>query len=194
MNSSNDTTISTQTNQPHTATFQLVSTWSYDADSYQNPSSWVPLVNSVPSPIVLECLPSTHAQHQGPSRPLSYSEFVERTEHHWESLGNDVSSVPLKGWLRLAQSIRRDAKNFDEQGDFESAFVEYAKVATIVLKKIPSHPDYRVLLSTKHRHNMGLVSYFRPIAHVCGSVGRMHFPYESECIDDFIFRIHHDLH
>ena len=189
MNSSNDTAISAQTNQPRAATLQHGST-----RSYQNPTL-APFVNSVPSPIALGCLPSppSHAQFQGPSRPLSYSELVERTEHHWESLEN-VSSKPLKGWLLLAESIRIDAKNFVKQGDLESAFVEYAKVATVILKKIPAHPDYRVILSTKHRHNIGLVSYFYPIAHVCGLVGRMHFPYGFECIDEFIFRVHHDLH
>ena len=174
MNSSNDTAISAQTNQ-RTATFQHGST-----RSHQNPT-WTPYENSDPWPtgIALGCLPSppSHAQLQGPSRPLPYSEFVERTEHHWESLEN-VSSKPLKGWLRLAESIRGDAKNFYKQGDLESAFVEYAKAATIVLKKVPAHPDYRVLLSTKQRHNMGLVSYLHPIAHVCRSVG-------PSSLDDF---------
>jgi len=81
------------------------------------------------------------------------TELAERAK---QILGEDPR--PFKAWLRIAENARRDAKSFQEQGDLESAFVEYAKAATIVLEKIPSHPDYRVLLSTTQRHNMGLKS------------------------------------
>jgi hypothetical protein len=51
--------------------------------------------------------------------------------------------------------------------------VEYAKAATIVLEKIPGHPEYRVLLSTTQRHNMGLVRYLYSLGpHKCASVGQ----------------------
>jgi hypothetical protein len=144
MNSPYDTGTSAQTSD----TFQHGSTW-----SYQNPTSNF-------NPFVLDWLRSLlgGAQLQETSRPLSYSEFIERTEHHWQSLKND--SKPLKVWLRLAESIYKDAKIFDRQVDLESAFVEYAKAATIVLEKIPAHTDYRVPLGTTQLHNMGLVSYF----------------------------------
>ena len=113
-------------------------------------------------------------QHQAPpSRPYSIGELAERAK---QILGEDPK--PFKAWLRIAENARRDAKGFQELGDLESAFVEYAKAATIVLEKIPAHPDYRVLLTTTQRHNMGLVSYLYLTARDCGSNGRVHFSYE----------------
>jgi hypothetical protein len=150
MNSSYDTDSSAQTSQFRPDTFQHGST-----RFYQSPT-WAPS-NFVPSPFVRDWLQSLPAQLQQTSRPLAYSELIERTEHQWQSLKDD--SRPLKSWLRLAESICRDAKSFDKRADLESAFVEYARAATILLEKIPEHPDYRVLLSTK-RYVMGLVSSF----------------------------------
>lgn len=79
-----------------------------------------------------------------------------------QSLGNEAR--PFKTWLRIAESARRDAQSYQEEGDLESAFIETARAATIVLEKIPSHPDYRILLTPVQRHNMGLVSYLNPLA------------------------------
>ncbi|KAH9974434.1 hypothetical protein BGW80DRAFT_1304054 [Lactifluus volemus] len=111
---------------------------------YQNPIS-VPSIppQSRPGPI-----PS---QLQEPSRPHSIVELAERARL---SLGDDPR--PFKSWLRIAENARREAKGLQDQGDLESAFVEFARAATIVLEKIPAHPDYRVLLTPTQRHNMGL--------------------------------------
>ncbi|KAN0109034.1 hypothetical protein V8E52_009668 [Russula decolorans] len=150
-----DNDISAQTSQLRPATVQHGST-----RSYQNPTR-APS-NSILSPVILSsALRSLPTQHQETSRPLSHSELIERTKHHWQSLRND--SKPLKDWLRLTESIRRDAKVFQKQGDIKSAFVEYTKASTIVHEKIPAHPDYRVLLSAKHRRNLSLVSHFYPV-------------------------------
>jgi hypothetical protein len=127
---------------------------------------------------------SAPPQLPAPSRPHSIAELAERAK---QSVGYDVR--PFKTWLRIAENARRDARSFNEQGDLDSAFVEYAKAATIVLEKIPSHPDYRVLLSTTQRHNMGLVSYFYSLGpHTCASVGQVHVPYEciKECISAWL--------
>ena len=149
MNSSHDTDVSAQTNQLRSATFQRSST-----RSYQNPT-WAPS-NFVPSPVVRDSSPSpAHWQLQGTSRPHTIGELAERVK---QILGENPR--PIKAWLRIAENARRDAKSFQEQGDLESAFVEYAKAATCVLEKIPADPDYRVVLSTRQRHNIGLVSYF----------------------------------
>jgi hypothetical protein len=145
-----------QSSQFRTATYQPG-----PAQIHQNP-------NSAPSNVAHSAPPPS--QHQTPpSRPHSIGELVERVK---QTLGEDPRS--FKAWLRIAENARRDAKSFQEQGDLESSFVEYAKAATIVLEKIPAHPDYRVLLSTRQCRNVGLVSYFYPIAHDCGSVGRVH--------------------
>ena len=69
----------------------------------------------------------------------------------------------LLGRLRMAGSARRDAKSFQEQGDFESAFIDFTRAAMIVLQRIPSHPDYRDLTLTQ-RNAMGLVSCLHLLA------------------------------
>ena len=141
MNSSYDTNPSSQTSQLRPTTSQ-----------HGSAGAW-----AFASPVVRDWLRSHPAQLQGTSRLPSYSELTKRTEHHWQSLKND--SKTLKGWLRLAESIHRGAKNFHKQGDLESSFVEYKKASTIVHEKIPAHPDYRVLLSTKQRGSISLVSH-----------------------------------
>ena len=70
-----------------------------------------------------------------------------------------LSDIPTSTWLRIAENARQDAKSFYELGDVKSAFVEYGKATIILLKKIPGHPDYRVLPSTTQRQNIDVVSY-----------------------------------
>jgi len=140
MNSSYATDMFSQSSQFHPATYQPGYT-----RFYQDP-------NSAQSNVAHPAPPPP--QHQAsPSRPYSIRELAERAK---QILGDNPR--PFKAWLRIAETARRDAKSFQEQGDLESAFMEYAKAATIVLEKIPAHLDYRVLLSTTQRHNMGLVS------------------------------------
>jgi STAM-binding protein len=116
----------------------------FQPDPYQNPTSASPTQPTFAPP----------SQPQAASRPHSIAELAEYAK---QTLGDDYK--PFKAWLRIAENARRDAKVFQEQGDLDSAFVEYAKAATIVLEKIPAHNDYRVLLNATQRHNMGLVSY-----------------------------------
>jgi STAM-binding protein len=144
MNSSYSADAYSQPAQFHPATFLQVQP--DPTRVYQNPTS-IPsnLPQSRPGPPLF--------QPQEPPRPHSIAELAEHAKH---SLGDDTR--PFKSWLRIAENARRDAKSFQEQGDLESAFIEFARAATIVLEKIPTHPDYRVLLSSTQRHNMGLVS------------------------------------
>ncbi|KAF8261679.1 hypothetical protein EI94DRAFT_1468512, partial [Lactarius quietus] len=61
-------------------------------------------------------------------------------------------------WLRLAESAERNARKFQKEGNLESAYIEFARAATILLEKVPSHPEYGVLLTSTERHDIGLVS------------------------------------
>ena len=159
MASSYGTDVFSQITQFRPATFQPG-----PATVYQNP-------NLAPSNHAQAAPPPS--QPQASSRPHSIAELAERAK---QTLGEDAR--PFKAWLRIAENARRGAKSLYEQGDLESAFVEYAKAATIVLEKIPAHPDYRVLLSTTQRHNMGLVRYFSSLSlHNCASVGHVHVPH-----------------
>jgi hypothetical protein len=129
------------------------------------------LPSTVPSPHTMNQNPTTTRSNPAQprtapppleaSRPHSLAELAETAK---QSLGDDR---PFKTWLRIAEIARRDAKSFQEQGDLEASFIEFARAATIVLEKIPSHPDYRVLLTTTQRHNMGLVSYLDPLHLAC---------------------------
>src|SRR6266849_9579083 len=103
----------TQSSQFHPATSQPGPT-----RIYQNP-------NSAPSNVAHSAPPP---QHQAPpSRPHSIGELAERAK---QTLAENP--ISFKVWLRIAENARRDAKAFQEQDDLESAFLEYAKAATIV--------------------------------------------------------------
>jgi STAM-binding protein len=141
---------------PSLSLHTMTSSYGTDAFSHFRPATFQPgpyqSPNSAPSNLAQAA--SAPFQPQASSRPYSIAELAERAKR---ALGDDVRL--FKSWLRIAENARRDAKSFSEQGDLESAFVEYAKAAAIVLEKIPADPDYRVLLSATQRHNMGLVSY-----------------------------------
>ena len=150
MNSSYSADPYTQPNQFQPATFSQV--------HYQNPNT------TRSNPVQPRAAPPPLEV----SRPHSIAELAEMAK---QSLGDDVR--PFKTWLRIAETARRDAKGFQERGDLESAFIEFARAATIVLEKIPSHADYRVLLSQTQRHNMGLVSGLNQLAPYISSVPRI---------------------
>ena len=146
MTSSFDNDSFTQISQFRSATSQLVhTTVTTDYQAYQDP-------NLAPSSLAQAAPPS---QPQSSSRPHT---IIELAEHAEQSLGD--TTRPFEAWLRIAENAYRDAKSFYELGVLQSAFVEYAKAATIVLEKIPAQPEYRGFLSTAQRHNMGLVSHF----------------------------------
>ena len=120
---------------------------------------------TVPPSLAQAAPPPSHAQ--APLRPYSVAELEKLAD---QALGDSARS--LKTWLRIAKNARRGAKTFFKQGELELAFEEYAKVYTIVFRKIPTHPDYRVLLSKAQRDNMRMVSYFSSLGpHACASVG-----------------------
>ena len=64
----------------------------------------------------------------------------------------------LKHWLRTAEKARRNGDYYADHHDFERAFVEYARAATIVLEKLPTHRDYNIMLNADQRQNLGMVS------------------------------------
>lgn len=86
-------------------------------------------------------------------RPATIAELADRArDDHWDP------SKGVKYWLKAGENYRRAGKGYVEIGDLESAFVEYAKAATIVMEKLPAHRDYMTALTPDQRHNLGLVS------------------------------------
>ena len=104
--------------------------------------------------------PPNHNAGAGPSssrsgyyRPATIAELAAQAQENlWDP------SKGLKHWLRTAEKSRRNAEALVQEGNFEGAFVEYAKAATIVLEKLPTHREYQTLLNADQRHNLGMVS------------------------------------
>ncbi|KZT00710.1 uncharacterized protein LAESUDRAFT_529647 [Laetiporus sulphureus 93-53] len=93
---------------------------------------------------------SSHYVHG--NRPASISELATRAQDiFWDP------NKGLKHWLRTAEKARRTAEQLVKDGDYENAFVNYAKAATVVLEKIPTHRDYSVLLTPDQRKNLDMV-------------------------------------
>ncbi|KAJ3747852.1 hypothetical protein DFH05DRAFT_858756 [Lentinula detonsa] len=98
--------------------------------------------------------PNQHSQH-AQRRPALISELAVRAQQtDWDENG------PFKYFLRLAERYRKDAKEAVARGDLEEAFVAFARSASIVLEKLPSHRDYHTSLTNTQRHNLTLVRYF----------------------------------
>ncbi|KAJ7104709.1 hypothetical protein C8R44DRAFT_887156 [Mycena epipterygia] len=74
------------------------------------------------------------------------------------------SNIDLKHCIRRAETHRKDGKALgsgttgvgtgDIGTDLELAFIEYARAATLVVEKIPSHRDYTSVLSAEQRANL----------------------------------------
>ncbi|KAI6039153.1 hypothetical protein EDC04DRAFT_2603401 [Pisolithus marmoratus] len=93
------------------------------------------------------------SSHPTPSvrRPFSIAELADRALHNlWDP------SRGLKQWLRTADGFRKAGRSYADAGDLEAAFVEFAKAATIILEKLPTHKEYYTLLTASQRHNLGL--------------------------------------
>ena len=84
-------------------------------------------------------------------RPATISELAERASIPWDE------SKGFKYHLKLAERYRRAGKEHAKSGDMENAFVELAKAATLVLERLPEHPEYNTMLNPNQRHNLGLV-------------------------------------
>ena len=97
--------------------------------------------------------PPPDLSRQDQYRPRSIAELAtEANEGLWEP------SKPLKHWLRTAEKARKNGNAHVEAGDYELAFIEYARAATLVLEKLPTHREYQTLLTATQRANLGLVS------------------------------------
>ncbi|GJE86374.1 AMSH-like protease [Phanerochaete sordida] len=82
-------------------------------------------------------------------QPRSIAELAAQTHNiRWDP------KLPLKHWLRTAEKARKTGSSYQDAGDLEAAFLEFAKAATIVVEKLPTHRDYFTLLNADHRRNL----------------------------------------
>ena len=107
-----------------------------------------------------------------PRRPRTIAELAEAAK-----VGTDDDNLPLKQHLRNAESARKQGRRLYDEDDLENAFIQLARAATIVLEKLPAHKDYRTLLNSTQRHNMGLVSAHDPLNVYCA--GSVIFTFET---------------
>jgi len=85
-------------------------------------------------------------------RPITIAELGAAARNHKDECPN------IKAYLRLADQLRREGKDLADAQEYESAFVAFARAASIVLEKIPSHKDYTGALKQQQRMNLTLVS------------------------------------
>lgn len=94
----------------------------------------------------------TYTRRSPNTRPASIAELADRArDNNWDDRPD------LKSYLRLAERYRKTGKEFVAQGDNESAFVEFAKAATLVLEKLPTHRQYETLLTADQRRHLAEV-------------------------------------
>ncbi|KAG5651947.1 hypothetical protein H0H81_006831 [Sphagnurus paluster] len=84
-------------------------------------------------------------------KPPTIAELAEEAlDNLWDE------SRELKYYLRMAEKYRNLARQHVVDNDLESAFVMFAKAATLVLEKIPTHRDFARLLNAVQRNNLTL--------------------------------------
>lgn len=93
-------------------------------------------------------------QHQ--RRPTAIGELSERA---LDNLYDE--NKPLKHYLKIAERYRKDARDYYSKGDLENAFIFFARAATLVLDKLPTHREFYTLLNATQRSNLNLVRTFR---------------------------------
>ncbi|THH09006.1 hypothetical protein EW145_g2317 [Phellinidium pouzarii] len=80
--------------------------------------------------------------------PASIQQLAQLAEVPWDP-SND-----FKYWLKVAEKARHRGQDYDLRNDLENAFVEYAKAATLILDKIPTHRDYQTRLDSTQRETL----------------------------------------
>ena len=113
------------------------------------------VLNVPPKTHMAPGLPPSSNSHSfsSPSRkPATIAALAERAlEDIWDE------RKELKHFLRIAERSRKEGKEYVKHGDLENAFVSFARAATLVLEKLPTHRDYKKLLSESQRQNLTLV-------------------------------------
>ncbi|KAF8064862.1 hypothetical protein FPV67DRAFT_1671168 [Lyophyllum atratum] len=86
-----------------------------------------------------------------PRKPSSIAQLAEAAlDNLWDETRD------LKYYLRTAEKYRKVARQHVVENDLESAFIMFAKAATLVLEKIPTHRDFATLLNQAQRQNLTL--------------------------------------
>ena len=97
--------------------------------------------------------PYSASDYSDGNRPRTIAELAAIAHHNlWDP------NRPLKHWLRTAEKARKVGNSYVDARDYEAAFIEFARAATIVLEKLPTHSEYHALLNADQRANLSAVS------------------------------------
>ncbi|EJD51825.1 Mov34-domain-containing protein [Auricularia subglabra TFB-10046 SS5] len=94
--------------------------------------------------------PATPASKAGSTPPRSIAELAKAAQSYPYD-----GTKSLKDILVGASALRKQGDQYAVDGDLENAFICYARAATIVVERVPTHSNYREL-SHVHRHNLTL--------------------------------------
>lgn len=73
-------------------------------------------------------------------KPMSIAEITKRAEEFEYNL-----FVPLRYWLRTADTLVKEARIYELEGNFQQAYLLYFRHAKLVLEHLQRHPDVRLL-------------------------------------------------
>ena len=83
------------------------------------------------------------------TRPATITELAEKARKYpWDP------NKSLKYWLHTTDLARKSAKQHALNGDYQRSFVQFARVASMILEKMPTHKDYDTLLTSDQRNNL----------------------------------------
>jgi hypothetical protein len=97
---------------------------------------------------------SSQRQTLRSQRPATISELAEKANIQWDE------SKGFKHYLKLTENYRCEGKKYASAGDHENAFVELARAAILVFKKLPEHTDYSTKLNSSQQNDLRLVCSF----------------------------------
>ena len=82
-----------------------------------------------------------------PKRPLTMEELDARAR---DDLWDEKET--LGHYLAIAGRFRKHGNDLQTQGDYENAYVQFAKAAALVLEKMPFHREYKEISAEKQRN------------------------------------------
>ncbi|KAI5842456.1 putative endosome-associated ubiquitin isopeptidase [Morchella snyderi] len=103
--------------------------------------------------------------HYIDSPPLSVQEISRKAEDF------DYSPlIPLRHWLRTAETLRREAVIYQKEGNEQRAYLLLVRMAELLVHYLPKHPDYHRPENARHvastrsclREAIARLEYLRP--------------------------------
>lgn len=87
-------------------------------------------------------------------KPNSLLDPAQRMKQLVESSHNiDIDrNIPIARYLKSSRELVKSAVSYQESGDIEKAFVLYLRHMSLILEKLPAHPDWNKADKTEKLH------------------------------------------